>query len=190
MRPASHLRNVALLPRRRPWGRPFGDDWSDALKGMAYGLLVAGIAAAFAMLLEAMYHAGPHPWQHPGLGDMVFMLVTITFGIAGYGTAVAIVPMTAVMTVERLLRIDLGAVCWTVLGLVPSTVLGLVLPGTAFGGLAMASGGIGGLTAYAMRHAAQPGTTTRWGMIMMAGLAIAILMVAFCLGLPPLGDSD
>lgn len=190
MRPADQLRNVALLPGRRTWGRTFGDDWSYALKGMAYGLLVAGIAAAFAMLLEAMYHAGPHPWQRPGVGDMVFMLVTITFGIAGYGTAVAIVPMTAVMAVERLLRIDLGAVCWTVLGLVPSTVLGLVLPGTAFGGLAMASGGIGGLTAYAMRHAAQPGTATRWGMIMMAGLAIAILMVAFCLGLPPLGDSD
>jgi len=190
MSPADQLRNVALLPGRRTWGRTFGDDWSDALKGMAYGLLAAGIAAAFAMLLGAMYDAGPHHWQRPGPGEMVVMLVTTTLGIAGYGTAVAIVPMTVVMAVERLLRIDLGAVCWTVLGLVPSTVLGLVLPGTAVGGLAMASGGIGGLTAYAMRHAAQPGTSTRWDRIIMAALAIAVLMVAFCLGLPPLGDSD
>jgi hypothetical protein len=181
---------MAFLPRRRTWDGPFGGDWSGALKGMAGGLLAAGIAAGFAMLLEAMYHAGPHAWQRPGPGDMISILVMIPFGIAAYGTVVAIVPMTVVMGAERLLRIDLGVVCWTALGLVPSTVVGLVLPGTVFGGLAMASGGIGGMTAYAMRHAARPGTVSRWGEILIAGLAIAALMVAFCLGLPPLADSD
>jgi hypothetical protein len=181
---------IGLLPRRLAWRRPFGMDWSRALSGMFLGLVASGGATALALILEIVVFSASGSMSRPGPGDLLTVMVIVPLPIAAYGTALALVPMTAVMALERIARIDLGPICWTMFGLPPSLVVGSMMPGTISGGIAMAAGSVGGLVAWTRRHAAQDDARPSWETVLIACVALTALTVAVCLQMPPLSTSD
>lgn len=173
------------MPRRRNWRRTLGQDWSSALSGMFLGILGSGLCWALAFLIESVYWSTSTPWQKPGASDIVMILVLLPTVMAAYGTAIALVPMTLVMGLERILRVDSGAIVWTVFGLLPSMVLGSIVSGGVSGGIAMAAGGVGGLTAWTRRQSAQDDGAASWGAALVVCVLISLAAVAISLQLPP-----
>lgn len=173
----------AWLPRRRTWPTKTGEEIGRAIAGIAIGFGLSGLVLSHVTILEIV-SAGQQ--LEGGIQDLVFLMFGVPMVGMLLGTMVALVPLVAMMLVERLARVDLGLAAWTLIGLAPTSLASAFLWGWYAGGPAMASGGVAGVVAHTMSRDEEG---VRWDVALVAALILIAFMTPVALALP-MADPD
>lgn len=177
---------MTYLPRRAIRTTSYRSDLNWSVAGIALGFAICGLMLLPAMELEMAFSPPHFSNRDHGLADIVTGILTMSITMAAYGTGIALIPMMAVMMVERITRTDLGLLAWTTIGLAPTALLGSIMAGSASGGVAMASGGIAGMMAHTMKRMSAREGATRWEIVSAIGMALIAAMSMLSLSLTPI----
>ena len=168
-----------LMPRRRTWTEPFDKEFARATKGLIAGFMVASALICGVVMIDnsATMRDGMT------IDSLMHALVMITIPLTVVGCMVAVVPLTIVMMLERVIKIDLGAPVWIAIGILPSLAVSAAALGghSTIIGPAICMGGYAATFAYVLRSTTgRKVTAAKWALT--AATCLTMLVAACIIG--------